>query len=185
MRNRAAEFLPLDRRRAQAPFLGGQRCRDAGRSGADDHDIERVPVRLRNQLPDRVHGLASLLDRVPDQPHAAEFARNEHPRHVRLEIGLHRRDVDTASRRAEHKRDGVGRANRLAGAVTDAVGRADKMCLLADHAEHGVRVLLGARFDAAAAPDALRLVDFGMQRRRLDHALLGRRHEGAKTYFLK
>ena len=110
-------------------------------------------------------------DRVADEAHAAEFARDEEAGHVGLEGGRDDGEFDAALFRAEDQRDGLRGAGGGAGAVADAGGGVHHLRLAIDEADDGV---LGTGRDAGAGAAAEREVDVGMQRRGLGEAGLFR-----------
>src|SRR5215472_2944628 len=156
----AAKAVLLDGDVAQLVLHCGEARRKAGRTGADDHDVVAVGLAEVVQLAHRLHRLASLLDRVADQPHSAELARNEDARHVGLEVAADMRDVDAALCGSEDQGDGVGRARRPAGAVTDAFRRLDELRLAVDQPED---VAFRTGVHTCAATEAEPRIDLGMQ----------------------
>ncbi len=116
--------------------------------------------------------MTALLDGVADEAHAAEFAGDEDPGHVGLEIRAEVRDVDSALLGAENERDGVERTGLAAGAVSDAVSRLDELGLAVDHADD---VAFGAGADTGATGETFPRVEDRMKRRRLHESGLHRR----------
>src|SRR5216110_127346 len=78
--DRAAEGFLLDRHVAHVLGLGGQRGGKAGGTCADDHQVKLL-ARRAAPLGDRFDRLPSLLERVADEPHAAELPGDENARH--------------------------------------------------------------------------------------------------------
>jgi hypothetical protein len=118
----------------------------------------------------RFNRLLSLLQRIANQSHAAEFAGDEDARHIGFELRAHHRYFHAAPRRAEHQRDCFGGTSRFACTVPDAVGRTHELRASTDDAQHMMQRLLGARLHARAATDAARGIDDGMQRNWIDES---------------
>src|SRR5215470_7249125 len=132
---------------------------------ADDEEIEHVAARLAAGT-DRLDRLATLLERITDESHAAELARYEYAGHRRLEARGEQGNVHATPLGAEYERDGRHGARGLAGAVAYAVTGIDELGATPHDAEDRVVLLLRAGFDARCATDTT-LVDVRVQRSRL------------------
>src|SRR5260370_35421785 len=164
VRHRAAEASLLDRDKAKPVLHGRETRRKSRRPSSDDDDIMEIRP---SQSIQRAHGidrLATLLDGVADETHAAELTGDEHTRYIGLEVGADMGNVDAALLGAEDQADGVARACRPAGAVADAVRWFDEHGLAVDEPEN---LALRTSPNASAASDAAGGVDLRMQRRRL------------------
>src|SRR6516165_1154535 len=162
----AAQRLLLDGDEAHARSHRGQGSREAGRAGADDDEVQHVAARLAAAAANGLDRLPTLLERVTDEPHASQLSRYEYAGHGRLEARCEHRNVHAAPLGAEHQRDRLHRAGRLAGAMADAVAGIDQLRTPANEAENRVVLLLGTRLDARGTADAT-LIDDRVERGRL------------------
>ena len=113
------------------------------------------------ELRDGFDRLATLLDRLANEPHAAKFPRDEEARHVGFEIRLDEGNVHSALGGAEYEPYRVVWARRHARAVANACTRVHQLRLAADDAY----CILGAGGDAGHRVEAAKRVDDGVQRR--------------------
>src|SRR6516162_8386429 len=161
----AAERFLLDGDEAHASSHRGQGSREAGRAGADDHQVEQVAARLAAAAANGLDRLPTLHECVADEPNASQLTRHEYAGHGRLEARCEHWNVDAAPLGAEHQRDRFHRAGGLAGAMADAIARIDQLRAPANDAENRVVLLLGTSFDARATTDAT-LIDDRVERGR-------------------
>jgi hypothetical protein len=83
-----------------------------GSTGNQDVQHFALALALAIELGDGLDRLPTLLDRIPDQPHAAELARDEDAWNGGFEAGTQNGDVDAAGLAADREGDRVGRARR-------------------------------------------------------------------------
>src|SRR5882762_9810490 len=160
----AAEFVLLERDVAELLFDGAQRGTDP--CGTRTHDAHvrhagdcAAAFDRKESARDRVHAVATLIDRVLDKREAAELSRDEHVGDgglvVWIELGHVRADAGTRHDDGDRP-DGT----RLgAEAVADAFVTIHDCGFARDHREH---VPLRADVDARATADALGCVDMGV-----------------------
>lgn len=172
--DRPTEAVLLDSHEPQLAFSRRQTRRNAGGPATDDDEVERVVAAVARELTDRGHGLATLLDRIADQPHATELSGDVNPGHIGLKISADIGDIDAARRRAEHERNGATRTRCTTRAMADTFGWRNQCGLAVDDPQD---VTLGTRTDTGPAPDAQGGIDHRMQRCRLVETRLGRLHE--------
>src|SRR6185295_18645687 len=159
LEHRSAERLLFERDVTHTFRQRGQRSGEARRARADDDDIGSIAAAPAAAGLDGLDRLASLLERVANQTHSAELARDKDAWNVRLEFRGEHWYLDAATRGAEHQSDGLGRTGGLACAVTDAIRGTDELSATADDAEHAMQGLLRANLHARPATDASRWVD--------------------------
>src|SRR5882762_3055650 len=174
----APEFVLLDRDVGELALDGAKRRADASGSRADDADVvyaghRATPLDAKEAAGDRVHAIATLVDRVLDERQAAKFSRDEHVGHGGLVRGTQLRHVGADVRTRHYDRDRADGTCLGAQAVADALVTVHDRGLARDHGEH---VPLRADVHARAAADALRRVDVGV---------LGARPVGAELAALR
>src|SRR6267142_861258 len=173
LRDGAAEFVLLERHIAELLFDGAQRGANPCGAGADDAHVRYAgdrPAALDREetTRDRVHAVATFIDRVLDEREPAQLTCDEHVGDGRLVLRIQLGHVRADARTGHDDRDRTHGARLGAEAVADALVTIDDRGLARDHGEH---VPLRADLDARAAADALRRVDVGV---------LGARPVGAK-----
>src|SRR5436853_101842 len=164
-------------RRAAAPDRQQDAARGVGAAvGLDDETLARagdlldpllvVDLDAGPALGIRLDRLPSLLESGADEPHAAQFTRDENAGYRGLEFRRQDGNVDATPLAAEHQRDGIDRTGGLACAVADAIPGTYQDGPPVDDAKDRVVRLFRAGLDARAAADTSRGINNGVKRRR-------------------
>ena len=91
------------------------------------------------------------------------------------------RDIDSACSRTEYERNSIHRARGFARAMPNTIRWANQPCLVCDHPQYGMRVLLRTGGHARPAADANCRVNFRMKSGWLEHARIRRQLERSNT----
>src|SRR5207253_10085536 len=118
-----------------------------GGTAAANHQVKLLAARRCPPLGNRLDRLPSLLEGVADEPHAAQFTRDENAGYRGLEFRRQDGNVDTTTLAAEHQCDGIDRTGGLPRAVSYTVPGTHQDGPPDDDAEFGVVRLFRAGFD--------------------------------------
>src|SRR5579871_2675302 len=160
MRNGTAKAVLFDRQKAKLVLHGCKARGKTRRSGAHNDHVIALQRSASGQFSYGFDGLPSLLDRIANEAHSAEFAGNEDPRNVCLKIRPDMGNVDSSALRAEDERNCVVGASLAAGAVTDAMRGFNELSLAVDQPEN---IPFGASANTGATAQTFRWIDFRMK----------------------
>ncbi len=173
MKDAASKGLLLDRDVPKSHRLRRQGGREACRTGPHDQHIEH-PSAAPALAGDSLDGLATLYQRIANEPHAAQLPGDVDTRNIRLELRRQHGNVDAPPLGPVHQRYRIDRTGGPAGSVADALARRDELRLSVDQPQHMRFRCLRTRLHALPAAHAARGIYQRMQRHRLHESSAAR-----------